>query len=340
MSKMIYVIILVMGIGILNAEDNTNGIIQNSTSLVWPSAPDEARIEYKYSIEKSSDIGIEKSFFSKVYDFLFGEEEAVLSAPFGVYADNNRIYTTDIASKTVYVFDKKENESFTIEGSDKEHFLYPIDVVADANGNIYVSDSVRVKIYVFDADGDFQYTIVPKKLQRCVGIAIGESNNLYIADALADQIHVTSLQGKYLYSIGTIGTEEGEFNKPTFIAADNGNIYVSDSMNHRVQILSEKGEFIHSFGQLGQNIGDFASPRGIALDSEGNIYVTDTMFNNIQIFNQKGELLLVVGHYGARAGEFALPEDITILEDGSIYISDTNNRRIQVLKKLEIKEGV
>ncbi len=336
MRAMIYAIILVMGIGILNAGEDT----KESQKIVWPSAPDEARIEYKYSIEKSSDIGIEKGFFSKVYDFLFGEEEAILSAPFGVYADKSRIYTTDIASKSVYVFDKDENEVLIMSGSDNEKFLYPIDVVADKQGNIYVSDSVRVKVYVFDADGDFQYTIAPKKLQRCVGITIGENNNLYIVDALADQIHVTSLKGEYLYSIGQIGKAEGEFNKPTFIAADNGNIYVSDSMNHRIQVLSEKGEFILSFGQLGQNIGDFGSPRGIALDSEGNIYVTDTMFNNIQIFNQKGELLLVVGHYGARAGEFALPEDIAILEDGSIYISDTNNRRIQVLKKLELKEGV
>ncbi len=310
---------------------------QEKEKLVWPQAPDEAKIEYQGFITKSSDLGIEKGFFSKVYDFIFGEEDAILSAPFGIYADQNRIYTTDISTKEVYVFDKAENDVIIIRGSDDERFFYPIDVISDKNGNIYVSDSVRAKVFVFDNDGDFKFTIAPKKLQRCVGLAIGANNNLYIVDALSDQIHVTTLEGKYIQSIGKIGSANGEFNKPTFIdAPKDGKIYVTDSMNHRIQVFSEDGDFLLSFGRLGQNIGDFGSPRGISLDSEGNIYVTDTMFNNIQIFNQHGELLLVLGGYGSRAGEFALPEDIVILKDGTIYISDTNNRRIQVLKRLHL----
>lgn len=330
MKKYLYICIILMSLNILNAQD--------LQKLVWPPAPDEAKIEYVTSVRKSEDLGIEKGFFSKAYDFIFGDEDPSINAPFGLHADKTRVYVTDIASKAVYIFDKKEEELIILEAADNERFLYPLDVTTDSKGNIFVSDSVRAKIYVFESDGDFSYTIAPKQLKRCVGIAISpDDKKLYIVDALSSQIHVTTLKGKYLHSIGKKGDAKAEFNRPTFIdVSKDGKIYVTDSMNHRIQILDGDGNYLHSFGRLGQNIGDFGSPRGISLDADGNIYVSDTMFNNIQIFNQSGELLLVLGGFGGREGEFALPEDIAILGDGSIYIADTNNKRVQLLKKIDI----
>lgn len=303
--------------------------------LVWPSFPDEARIEYITSASKAEDFGIEKGFFSSVIDFILGDDDTVISTPFGIHADKTKVYVTDVSSKSLFIFDKEENEMKIINGSKNEKFLYPIDVALDSKGNIFVSDSVRAKIYVFEKDGDFSHTIKNKVFQRPVGIAISpEDKKLYIVDALASQIHVTSLKGKFLYSIGKKGTGNGEFNRPTFIdVGHNGRLYVSDSMNHRVQILDENGAFIHKFGRLGQNIGSFGSPRGISLDKDNNIYVIDSMYNNIQIFNQNGELLMVLGGYGNRAGKFALPEDIHIANN-NIYVTDSNNRRIQIFTLL------
>ncbi|MFA7610252.1 MAG: 6-bladed beta-propeller [Sulfurimonas sp.] len=325
MKNFLYVLVFVV---LTEASYAAEGV-----KLVWPPPPDEAKIEFVSSIHNSNDLGIKKSFFSKAFDFLFGEEERSLQAPFGIHAHDDRVYTTDIATRSLYVFDKKKNKMITINSSKKEQFLYPIDVVTDESGNIYISDSVRAKIYIFDEDGDYKYSIAPKMLQRPVGIAISKDKKLYIVDALSSQIHVTSLKGDYLGSIGKNGSGDGEFNRPTFIdIGSDGKLYVSDSMNHRVQILSSDGEFIDKFGQLGQEIGSFGSPRGISLDSYNNIYVSDTMFNNIQIFNQNKELLMVLGHHGNRRGEFALAEDISITKDNMIYVADTNNNRIQLFK--------
>lgn len=309
----------------------------NAPKTVWPPPPDEARIEFVAFVKGSKDLGIKKGFFSKAIDFLFGEDELPLSAPFGVYSDKDRVYTTDILAKVLYVFDKKENEVLTIEGSKKEAFLYPVDVVSDSKGNVYVSDSVRAKIYVFEKDGDFSYTISLEILQRPVGIAISpDEQKLYIVDAVSNQIHVTTLKGKLLSTIGKRGNGDGEFNRPTFIdVGSDGKLYVTDSMNHRVQILDKDGKFIRKFGQLGDEIGCFGSPRGISLDSQNNIYVSDTMFNNMQIFNQNGELLMVLGRYGNKKGQFSLPEDISISPDDTIYVADTNNKRVQAFKLIK-----
>ncbi len=333
MKKFIYLLIFIAGFNPVFAKETQR--------LVWPPPPDEPRIEYVKAIHNSDDFGIKKGFFSKVADFLFGEEERGLVAPFGVHSDGERVYTTDIASKSLYIFDKKENEMIVVEGSEKEKFLYPIDIAVSAKGDMFVSDSVRAKIYVFNKKGDFVYNISFKELQRPVGLAISaDEQKLYIVDALSSQIHITSLKGQYLSSIGKNGRGDGEFNRPTFMDIGNdGKLYVADSMNHRVQMLDKDGKFINKFGKLGQEIGSFGSPRGISVDGHGNIYVSDTMFNNVQIFNQSGELLLVLGHYGDARGEFALPEDISITKDNVIYITDTNNKRVQVLKLLNSNNG-
>lgn len=330
MNRFILISVFLLSISYLNAKE--------VPKLVWPSLPDEARIEYITSAQNFKDLGMEKGFFSKIYDFIVGEEEPIISSPFGMHTDEKRVYVTDTSSRALHIFDKEENEQITIRGTDNETFLYPVDVVSDSKGNIFVSDSVRAKVYVFKEDGDYSYTIALPVIQRPVGIAVSsDDKNLYIVDTLASKIHLTTLKGKLIKSIGKKGSQDGEFNRPTFIdVADDGNLYISDSMNHRVQILNHAGNFIHKFGKLGQNIGNFGSPRGIALDTHNNIYVSDVMYNNIQVFNKNGALLMVLGSYGKCYGEFALPEDISITNDNTIYVSDTNNKRLQVFKLLDI----
>jgi DNA-binding beta-propeller fold protein YncE len=329
MSKFLYILFFLISIDSLNAKE-----VQK---LVWPSPPDEAKIEYLSSVRSPEEFGIEKGFFSRAFDFLFDVGETSLSAPFGLHSDKGRLYITDISSKSIYIFDKKEDETITVEGSDDENFLYPIDVVTDVDGNIFVSDSVRAKIYVFEKDGDFSYSISNRVIQRPIGIAISKDNKkLYVVDSVASKIHILTPKGKFIKSVGKKGFNDGEFNRPTFIdIGKDGKIYVTDSMNHRVQILDSDGKFINKFGHIGQEIGSFGSPRGISLDSYENIYVSDTMYNTIQIFNNSGELLMVFGNYGNNKGEFALAEDISITDDNTIYISDTNNRRVQVFKLLD-----
>lgn len=330
MKTFLFIGLLAISSIILNA--------QKDSRLVWPQEPDEARIEYISAFRTASDVGIKKGFFAKLSDFVLGRDDLVLNSPFGLHVAGDRIFTTDISSKAVYVFDKDENEVLTLSGSEKEHFAYPVGVVSDSKGNIYVSDSVRAKIYVFQKNGDFDYTIENIRIKRPIGIAISPNEErLYIVDAIASQVHVMSLDGKFLFSIGSYGNKESEFNRPTYIdVGKDGKLYITDSMNHRVQILDKDGKFIYSFGHIGQQIGSFTNPRGIAIDSDENIYVSDTLYNAIQIFNPKGELLMVFGNYGKRSGEFNLPINIAISKNNTIYISDTGNRKVQMFQRLNV----
>ncbi len=312
--------------------------------LVWPSAPDPARIEFKALITSSEDLDIKKGIFTRAWEFFAGSKEERFVKPFGLHVDENqRLYVSDTGTKTVIVLDTVKNKKFIIEGTKKHRFLSPMDIDTDKKGYIYISDSILGFVYVYNKKGKYLRKIGEgKKLHRPVGIAVdSDAKIIYIVDTLVSKIQVYSLDGKYIKTIGKEGGGDGEFNKPTYIALDaDKNLYICDSMNHRVQIVDKSGKFISKFGKIGNSLSSLANPRGITVDSSGNIFVTDTTFHVVKIFNKKGQLLLALGNYGEKRGEFAIPEDITISSEGVIYIADSYNMRVQVLKLLKnVKSG-
>lgn len=306
-------------------------------NISWPPSSDKPRIEFLKTISDAADLNIDKSFFGKFTDFIFGEDPIGLARPFGIFVKNtNVLYVTDTVNNSLFIFDKKSQELKVIKGTKKLNFKSPIDVKIDDKDNIYVTDSLLGKIFLFNNEGEFVKIFADNfKLERPTGLAIDTINEkLYVTDTEKHTIEVFSLKGDHLDTIGKYGRDHGEFNKPTFITVDkNGNLYVTDSLNHRIQIFDNTGIFKFTFGERGKSAGTFANPRGIAVDNQGNIYVSDTLFNNIQIFNKKGQLLLVFGSEGMGKGEFSLPIGITINQDGDLYIADSYNMRVQYFKK-------
>ncbi len=304
-----------------------------SNSLVWPQPPEEARIKFDKVITKAEDAGIKKGFFRKIWEFFAGEENQIIVKPFGIHVDGEKIYFTDTALATLFIFDTDNNRMKTIQGFKGEKFRAPIDVTTDSKGNIFVTDSENRAVYVFNEKGiALSKFSKNSNFVRPTGIAIDKKRDIvYISDTGASQIKRFTLTGIVLEPTGSPGTGKGELNRPTFITLDkDGNLYVCDSMNFRVNIYKNGTTFASSFGKLGNAIGSFASPRGIAVDKDGNIYVTDTLFNTVQIFDKNGNLLLVFGSEGSAPGQFYGPVDISISDDGKAYITDTYNMRIEL----------
>lgn len=303
-----------------------------SEKLVWPGAPAKPRIAFEQVIQKAEDLQIKKGFFSKMIDFVFGDEKKVLVKPFGVHIGiDDKIYVTDTGASSLFIFDKKNNELKIINGSKKLNFVSPIDVKTDNGNIIYVTDSVLKKIFTFSQDGKFLgYFAENFDFKRPTGLVINNiKETIYVSDTSNSNIEVFTFQGKHIETIGKFGNKEMEFKNPTFLAIDNDeNIYVSDSMNQRIQIFDTNHNFIRTFGKIGKVPGTFANPRGISVDKDGNIFVSDTLFNAIQIFNNKGQLLMLFGKEGMDKGNFEIPAGIAI-KNGEILIADSYNMRIQ-----------
>lgn len=302
--------------------------------LLWPSPPDDPRIEYVKSISDPSDIGSHPSRWQRLAGFLTGETAPRdgLIKPFGVAVDDaGNLCVTDMANHAVYYCDFARKHWHRWDTAGKTPFNSPVSV-AHRHGAFYVADSEAAKVYAFDEKGRALFTL-GAPLQRPVSVALSGDSLLLVVDVQAHAVFVYDLNGRFKFKFGTRGTGPGEFNFPTHISADHsGHWFVTDSLNSRIQVFDANGKFQAQIGSAGDAPGHFARPKGVAADSLGHIYVADALFDNIQVFDLSGRLLLDWGRNGNKPGEFGLPAGIAIGADNRIYVADSYNHRVQIFR--------
>lgn len=192
----------------------------------------------------------------RVYDrsgtFLRGVGKDVLVRPTGV--------TIDSARQRLYVVDTGQNDSteahrvkvFDLEGQllqeigrrgegDGE-FNFPTFVSLDAEGRLYVVDSVNNRIQVFDPEGKFLRKFGQSgdhigDFARPKGVAVDTFGNIYVVDSRWSNVQIFNQEGRLLMIFGGVGTYPGLLLNPTAVVIDRENrIYVSDSFGKRVNV--------------------------------------------------------------------------------------------------------
>jgi hypothetical protein len=181
-------------------------------------------------------------------------------------------------------------------------------------------------------------------------VTFDKAGNVYVGDFSGDKINKYTKDGELLGSIGSSGTEAGQFQgvAGVRISPVSGNFYVSDQFNNRVQVLDPEGNPILTFGKQGTGDGEFNQPIGIEVDEYENIYVADSINSRVQVFDKNGEFLTAFGEAAdappPALGEppFGDPLDLTpgtfnwtagtSYKDGKLYVGDFFQGRIQVLK--------
>jgi hypothetical protein len=188
---------------------------------IWPQFPNEVRIVYLATYYGREDV--KKSTF---VDTILGKPTAYdFQKPYGVYADQERIYITETNDPSLVILNVLKGKADFIQGADFGRFLTPIGVVASQKGNIYVSDAKLGGVYIFDKEGEY-LSMLGKRgaFQRPTGMAVDNKlQRLYIADAKADTVHVYSFAGDLLFSFGKPGAGPGGLHGPTNLAVDRRN---------------------------------------------------------------------------------------------------------------------
>ncbi len=313
-------------------------IVDDSVQTIWPSPPEQPRIQYVGSLRNEQDVtGKGLSFI----DRLLGrspKDESLLTKPYGVYSDSNgKVYVTDVEAKVV-VFDSANKQVTYMGQSGPGTLKIPLGITVDLKGNVYVSDGTDKRIVKFDANGHFVKAFGGSGIiDSPAGLAFDEkSQMLYVVDVKKHQIIVFNESGDVAFTVGENGQNPGQFYYPTNISMDlkKNMFYIADTLNFRVQGFNMDGTAVNTFGQNGDGPGDFTRLKGIGVDTEGHIYAVDSAFNNFQIFNDKGQLLLAVGRASAREDGFSLPAGAHVDRNNHIFIADQFNRRIQMFKYL------
>ena len=160
-------------------------------------------------------------------------------------------------------------------------------------------------------------------------VAIHDNGHIYVGSE-DNCIYVFDLAGQLINSIGSDGSDDGEFDTPYGISIKGDALYVADYSNHRVQRLTSKGEFFYKFGQKGSGQGQFNGPTAVIVDSNNRLIVSDRGNHRIQIFNEVGGWLLTIDHY------IPYPWGLAIDPQGNIHVAVSGQSNITVFTK----EGV
>ena len=305
--------------------------------VVWPKAPQVARLSLIGTIANSSDLKPAVSGGEAFRAVLRGRRPPIAFVkPHGVAVHRRGLVAVaDTGAAAVHILDLHERTHVRITGWGDERFAAPIGV-AWSTDRLYVTDASRHEVVALGFDGRFLAAFGAEVLQRPVGIAWDDgAQELFVVDGQAHVVQVFSRDGDPIRTIGGRGEAPGSFNFPSHIALRGDRILVADSGNFRVQLLDRQGACLRSIGSKGDAAGDFALPKGVAFDSDGHLYVVDAQFENIQIFDDHGRLLLAVGREGRGPGEFWLPAGIAIDDQDRVWVADGGNRRIQVFQYIK-----
>lgn len=216
-------------------------------------------------------------------------------------------------------------------------FMAPTGIIADADGNLYVTDQVHHTIRKVvpgnsvttlagaaprtgSADGTGSAALFNEPL----GIARDGSGNLYVADSrnhtirrIAPNGAVTTLAG----AAGETGNADGtgsaaRFNLPRDVATDpTGNVFISDDFNNNlIRRMTPVGAVTTFASQL-------VEPQGVAVDRNGNVYVADRGADLIRKITPQGAMSVLAGGGDVRIG---LPQDVAVDVAGNVYVIESS----------------
>jgi sugar lactone lactonase YvrE len=245
----------------------------------------------------------------------------------------------------------------------------PDGIVADASGNIYVSDysnhlirkvtpaGVVTTFAGSGTPGSANGTGTAASFNFPGGLAIDASGNLYLADSANHTIRkitpgavVTTLAGSAGQSGATNNTGSlARFNNPLGVAVDgSGNIVVADTANQTIRRITPGGVVTTIAGLAGSagsangtgTAARFTHPFGVAVDASGNnIFVADNGNHLIRKIAPGGVVTTLAGTAGVSgstdgtgtAAQFNAPYSLTLDASGNVYVADYNNDTIRLV---------
>jgi len=177
-----------------------------------------------------------------------------ITDPVGLAIDttNRFLYVVDTQQDQVLVYDADTLKLLRRIGTGgKSHFLTspgdfgaPQGVALDADGNVYVTDTLNNRVEIFDADGNFISTFGkngdgPGYFARPKGIAVDSDGHIWVADEMQDRLQVFNREGQLLTYVGTgHGELPGQFKTLIGVAIDkHNNVYTSEQEPGRLQMF-------------------------------------------------------------------------------------------------------
>ena len=161
-----------------------------------------------------------------------------------------------------------------------------------------------------------------------VAIVEDDDGNYYVGEyGENDRIQKFDKDGNFLLQIGKVGTEKGEFQRPSGMVWRDHKLYVVDAFNSRIQVFADTGKFLEVLAE-GNDAAALSYPYDIVANERGELFVAEYRAGRISKFDTTGRLLGRYGSTGSNADQLYTPWGITHDGQSRVYVADTGNRRV------------
>ncbi len=227
-------------------------------------------------------------------------------------------------------------------------FSDPYGIVADHQGNVFVSDAgennkIRkisvegvVSTFAGSTEGYVDGIVAKAKFNTPSGLALDADGNIYVADTGNNVIRKITPNGTVstLAGSGVAGYLDGnahsaQFNGPISVAVDKqGNVLVADTYNDRIRLVSPAGQVrtLAGSGQPGFQDGAatmarFDTPCAVAVNGNGEVIVADAKNNALRVIGVDGQVSTVFRSLPEdREASFIRPVSIVVTPDNFMYV--------------------
>lgn len=234
---------------------------------------------------------------------------------------------------------------------------YPLGVVVDSSGNIYIADDINNVIRKVDTSGNISTFATDPNFSGLGTMAVDSSNNLYVVDQgtcvvwkISPAATVSVVAGVEFtcgYNGDNISATTAQLNVPVGVALDShGNIFIADFGNNRVRKVNSSGT-ISTFAGNGTcgfvgdggppTLAELCTPEGVAVTAGGPVYIADT--GNVRVRRVAANTITTYAGTGLTGyngdGLAALstnlddPVAITLNPNGFLYVVDDTQNRVR-----------
>ncbi len=195
-------------------------------------------------------------------------------------------------------------------------------------------------LIVVDSEGNIveEWTQWDSIFRRPHSVAINPydpDKHVWVVDDRQHAVYKFTNDGQQLVQTlgvaGEPGTDEGHFNRPTFLAwLPDSTLFVADGYaNSRVVKFDQDGNFLLTWGQEGNPPNDtrpgfLNAVHGIQVDPDTRrVYVTDRTNRRIQVFDENGEFL-----HQFSTGDPSTPQFLYLDTDRNLWVADNATSKI------------
>jgi len=333
-----YMILVLAAVTVGCAGNVSPGLLDPGAAvLVWPPAPDVARIAYLGQVASDRDMGKKSGFFSNLRNGLLGTQDELLATrrPFDSFVDESgRMYVTSGSVGSILLFDPVQHEVRVLRPEGPASLSKPMGIAGDAEGLLYVADPGQRRVVALrpTPDGEPEFAAAyggRNVLINPVDVAVSpDGQKIYVADSYLHQVVVFDRDGTL---IQRIGKDEGDIEAKTQRMASFATSASPPSGGHGdAESVSESSDLVPNRG-VGD--GEFRFPAFVDVAPDGTLYVSDGMNFRVQVFDQTGKFLNGVGQHGDVPGSFARPKGVATDSEGHLYVVDAAFNNVQMFNR-------